>query len=190
MLLIAMVLGGFVINIFTAKKPAAADPQAKAAALAKQVAARPVQSLYVPRPVTLIYGRSLTSESSAEEVARAFAISLYTFDTKKQTAAGFAASLPRVAAHSRSDISDLVTTMWQPYNNAPITSTVVDPGKVTATAQGGTQVSTTVMVQLTQRTAQKGDTGGPQNTAVQLSVDLVGGTDGDGWMVTSAESNQ
>jgi hypothetical protein len=178
-LLLSFVLLGFVFNIIAAKNKPTAKQQPQVAQT--HAAERPMEPLYVPRPISLIYGRSLSAQSSAEQVAQAFVISYYSFDTSEQDAKEFFGGLPRVAPEGSKDLKEQLEQEWQAYGGQKVQSTVPDAESVEGETLSDTQAQTVVSISLTQRLTYKGKDK-TDDVGRQLEVTLVGTPKG-GWLV-------
>lgn len=157
------------INIVAGKvaAPAAADT-------GRQVSG--VAPVYVPRPLALQYGRSLTDQSSAIDVATAFVVVYYNADPSKSTAADQFSTLPRVAESAGPEIRAQLETDWKSWGSEGGRSTLPDPAGITSQVVSDDQAGTTVQLSFQQTLADT--TGNVRTVAGTATVKLVSSTAG------------
>ncbi|MCX4763810.1 hypothetical protein OG562_23145 [Streptomyces sp. NBC_01275] len=175
-LAILLVVLGLVLNNINARTRATQQAAAEEAKPATP-AARPLSPLYVPRPASLIsggYGGSLSSESSPQEVAKAFAGAYVKYDPDSGTAEDFLAGLPRLAPDARDKVRPQLAEDWDRYlsqiGGGATVASVSDPDP---TAQQNGEAELTVIMD-----TQNADQGTLKMSLVMTKGDI-------GWEVTT-----
>lgn len=174
-LFIVLFVLGLVLNNIASRTRAAEEASARGAA-ATAPAVRPLAPLYVPRPASLItggYGGALSSESSPQQVAQAFAGAYVKYDPDGPSPEAFVTGLPRLAPDVTSQVSGQLSEDWDQHlsdiDGTPTVTSVSDPD--TAAEQSGKAEVTVVM--------NIGEDAGP------LLINLAMQQDEIGWVVTS-----
>jgi len=144
------------------------------------IAARPVGDVapvYVPQPLALQYGRSLTDQSSAVDVAVAFLVVYYNADPKgAKTEQDQFAALPHLDPSARGAVQGVLQTDWGMWKAGGSRSTLVNPKGITSQIINDDQAGTTV--QLTFEEALTDARGTSKTTTVTATIALVKADDG------------
>ncbi|WP_369201014.1 hypothetical protein [Streptomyces sp. PU-14G] len=180
-LAVLAVILGFVLNALSASSPSSS--QKKKAPSEVEESDRPTSPLFVPRPAAMLIGQSLTADSSAEEVAEAFALAYFSYEPGEDDPARFAATLPKLAPAARDDIAGQIKKDAKDYRGKAEdgdTSSVTVANSEKVDSSAGRATVRMVLADQLGRDAEGSD------DAARWTMTLKMKSKDDQWLVTSA----